>query len=256
MDRVENVGGALQIDEVQVFSPDGYLHQFQERRLPVSELPWWKQAFDLAFSVSLTVLLAPLFLIIAAAILISDGRPVFFEQQRIGIHGRRFRCFKFRTMVKDADARLNKLLAGSEDRRKEWQETQKLKDDPRVLRIGRLLRRTSLDEIPQLLNVLRGDMSVVGPRPIVESEIVRYGAGFDAYTKVRPGITGLWQVSGRNEVSYPERVAMDVRYVEKLSPLADIRIVLKTALIVFAGKGDHVSGEKRANRDCPKGTAE
>ena len=198
-----------------------------------------KRSFDASFALLILLLLAPLLLIIAAALLVVDGRPIFYRQRRIGLDGREFGCLKFRSMVKDANERLRDVLESSEEARKEWAECQKLRNDPRVHVVGRILRKTSLDELPQFFNVLRGEMSVVGPRPIVRDEVSRYGEHIAHYEAVRPGVTGLWQVSGRNAVSYQERVALDVAYVTSLSPLNDAKIIVKTVGIVLTGSGDH-----------------
>ncbi len=199
----------------------------------------WKRRFDVVFAAAVLLALAPLLLLIAAGLLIADGRPIFYSQRRIGRNGQMFSCLKFRSMVKDADAQLQALLASSPSCRAEWDETQKLRSDPRIHWMGRILRKTSLDELPQFINVLRGDMSVVGPRPIVQSEVARYGQDFAHYKSVRPGVTGLWQVSGRNELSYNERVALDVRYASNVSFSEDLRIISKTVGIVALGTGDH-----------------
>lgn len=163
--------------------------------------------------------------------------PVFFSQERVGQGGRIFKCVKFRTMHPDADERLRDLLASDEAFRREWEVDHKVKRDPRVTNMGRILRKTSLDELPQLINVLKGDMSIVGPRPIVPEETVRYGEAMPRVLTVRPGITGLWQVSGRNDLPYPERVALDLRYVDEQSVLLDASIIAKTLVCVATGDG-------------------
>ncbi len=186
-----------------------------------------KRLFDFCAALTALILAAPLF--IPLAILIRrDGGPVFFAHERIGRGGRRFPCLKFRTMVTDAKARLEHILATDPQAAAEWARDQKLRNDPRVTRVGRILRATSLDELPQLINVLRGDMSLVGPRPVVAEELERYGTDRTSYLRVRPGITGLWQVSGRNQTTYEERVALDVRYVETWSFSQDLIILIKT----------------------------
>ena len=188
----------------------------------------WKRVVETLLTVLLVLLLAPLLLWIAAAVLLTSGRPFWYSQSRVGRGGKHFECYKFRTMVRDADAVLVDLLAEDEALRNEFANGFKLKNDPRVTKLGRILRKTSLDELPQLLNVLRGDMALVGPRPMVDSEIPLYGPHFDTVTSVRPGLTGLWQVSGRNHVSYTQRVEMDVIYVSRHSMLTDTVILLKT----------------------------
>ena len=168
-----------------------------------------------------------------------DGGPSFFSHTRVGLSGREFGCLKFRSMVPDAAARLERHLNENPTARLEWDATRKLKKDPRITKIGRILRMTSLDELPQLINVLRGDMSLVGPRPVERVELDRYylGEGRGAYLSVRPGLTGLWQVSGRSDVSYVCRVALDTQYVRASSALLDLRIMFLTVLIVLAQKG-------------------
>lgn len=193
-----------------------------------------KIAFDRFLAVLLIILFAPLIAAIALAIWATEGRPLVFRHERIGRHGERFGCLKFRTMIRDADAALAKRLACDPDLAREWHEARKLRDDPRVLGgIGRFLRRTSLDELPQLINVLRGEMSIVGPRPIVEAELLCYGEFAGHYLSVRPGLTGPWQIGGRNDTSYARRVRMDADYVENWSVAGDIWISLRTARVLF-----------------------
>lgn len=172
---------------------------------------------DMILALWLLLLILPVMVLIAVAIKCTSPGPVIFAHGRLGQGGRRFACLKFRSMTLDADERLARLLAIDPACRAEWATAQKLRKDPRVTRLGGFLRKTSLDELPQLLNVLRGDMSLVGPRPIVSAEIRRYGRYIGHYYAVRPGITGLWQVNGRNNVSYARRVALDVLYVRSRS---------------------------------------
>jgi lipopolysaccharide/colanic/teichoic acid biosynthesis glycosyltransferase len=176
-------------------------------------------------------------LAVALAVRLQDGGPVFFAHARIGRGGRRFQCLKFRSMTPDADARLQAYLDVNPFARGQWAKDHKLRDDPRVTAFGRFLRRSSLDELPQLFNVLSGEMSLVGPRPIVEAETVKYGIYFGEYCSVKPGITGLWQISGRSNVDYPARVALDVDYVHTASALLDLRILALTIPAVLAGRG-------------------
>lgn len=186
------------------------------------------------------VLSLPIFLLIAiiALLLKLESRdPILYRQERIGLGGHRFYTWKFRTMIHDADAVLSKYLEQHSELREEWERSHKLRNDPRVTWLGKLIRRTSLDELPQLWNVLKGEMSLVGPRPIVEEETVRYGDYFGEYLQVLPGITGLWQVSGRNDLSYDERVALDVHYVRNQSVRMDMQIMAKTVSVVIQGKG-------------------
>jgi Undecaprenyl-phosphate galactose phosphotransferase WbaP len=201
--------------------------------------PVAKRALDIIGAGVGLVLLSPFFLIVALMVR-ADGGPAFFAHQRVGRGGKLFGCLKFRSMVVDSQARLESLLANDPVARAEWEATRKLKNDPRITRIGRFLRSTSLDELPQLINVLRGEMSLVGPRPVQEAEIDRYyGASAAHYMAVRPGITGLWQVSGRSETSYESRVALDVAYVSRPSLLADISILLRTPVAVLSRRGAH-----------------
>jgi exopolysaccharide production protein ExoY len=185
----------------------------------------------------LLVLFGPLMLLIAVNVVLGDGGPVVFAHWRVGRHGRLFRCFKFRTMRRDADRLLGELLQRDPAAREEWERDQKLRNDPRVPPVGRFLRMTSLDELPQLFNVLRGEMHLVGPRPVVVQEIARYGRHKSHYLSVKPGMTGLWQVSGRNNLSYAQRVALDVRYVEERSVGMDLKILLRTVVVLFTRDG-------------------
>jgi Undecaprenyl-phosphate galactose phosphotransferase WbaP len=196
-----------------------------------------KRAFDLIFGSLLLIPAAPVALIAAIAIKIESPGPVFFAHERIGRNGRRFRLWKFRSMTVDADKVLAEHLSADPEARLEWERAHKLKADPRVTRVGQLLRRSSLDELPQIVSVLAGHMSLVGPRPIVETEIERYGEAFPLYAAVRPGLTGLWQVSGRTDTSYRQRVALDSAYVVNWSISADFRILLRTVRVVLLGHG-------------------
>ncbi len=199
--------------------------------------PAIKRGFDMMAAGGLLLALLPLFLLLALMIR-RDGGPIFFAHRRIGQGGREFGCLKFRSMVTDSDHRLALLLESDLAVRQEWEATRKLKNDPRVTRIGRLLRATSLDELPQIINVLRGEMSLVGPRPVLATELAMYyGAAAEHYVSVRPGITGLWQVSGRSNTSYAERVALDVAYATQPSLLQDMRILLRTPMVVLKRRG-------------------
>ncbi|MDZ4802829.1 MAG: sugar transferase [Bryobacteraceae bacterium] len=196
-----------------------------------------KRAMDVVFAVIALVVAAPLFMAIALALVLESGRPILFRQERVGRGNTRFFILKFRSMVADADAVLARYLESDVEAWREWETTRKLRNDPRVTRVGRFLRRTSLDELPQLWNVLRGEMSMAGPRPITETEIRRYGAAFPFYQLIRPGLTGLWQVSGRNDTTYRRRVELDVQYVRRWSPWLDVTLLFRTARVVFVGKG-------------------
>ena len=196
-----------------------------------------KRLFDVAVSAPLLLFAIPLLALIGLLILLLNGRPIFIRHPRVGKDGRAFLCLKFRTMVVDAEAALIRHLAASPSARQEWEASRKLRDDPRVTALGQALRQSSLDELPQLLNVLRGEMSLVGPRPIVAEETKYYGHNLHYYLATRPGITGLWQISGRSDVSYEHRVSMDVQYVRNWSLVRDIVILVLTAPSVIRSKG-------------------
>lgn len=188
-----------------------------------------KRAFDLIVASLLLVLLAPLLLLLVGMAAIGGGRPVF-AHSRVGLDGRYFDCLKIRTMHLDAAQQLAEILATDPEAAAEWATDHKLTNDPRVTRLGAFLRKSSLDELPQLVNVLRGDMSVVGPRPVTDEELVRYGDARASYLSIRPGLTGPWQVEGRNALSYDERVALDADYAATCSLWGDTVIVARTAL--------------------------
>ncbi|MEO8662119.1 MAG: undecaprenyl-phosphate galactose phosphotransferase WbaP [Bryobacteraceae bacterium] len=196
-----------------------------------------KRLLDITISGASLVFLAPLFLAIAVAIRMTSRGPVFFGHRRIGQSGVYFQAWKFRTMAVNGDEMLEEYLRDNPAAREEWETSQKLRDDPRVSRVGRLLRRTSLDELPQLWNVLKNDMSLVGPRPIVQAEVSRYGPAFDTYTRVKGGLTGLWQVSGRSDTSYEERVRLDTMYVRNSSVWLDLFILYRTIGVVIFRSG-------------------
>ena len=191
-----------------------------------------KRVFDVSASVLAILLLAPVWLVIISILTVQKG-PILFVQDRIGKGGQIFRCYKFRTMMVGADAMLAKVLAGDRDKRAEWRARRKLARDPRITALGKVLRLTSLDELPQLLNILKGEMSLVGPRPIVRSEIYKYRGFYKYYLSVRPGLTGFWQVNGRNSTSYHRRVALDVAYVNKFSLALDAKIIALTLPALF-----------------------
>lgn len=195
-----------------------------------------KRGFDIGLSLLLLIFFLPLLLTISA-LQLSQGRPIFFVQRRIGRGGRSFPCLKFRTMLPDAETRLTQLLESDPDFRKQWETFHKLDDDPRITRWGQWLRRFSMDELPQLLNVLRGDMSLVGPRPLTPAEFQHAAPALRHYTALRPGITGLWQVSGRNKLSYNQRIALDRQYAIRLSFRGDLAILSRTIGTVLKGTG-------------------
>ncbi len=196
-----------------------------------------KRVFDLLLASLVSIALLPLLLAIAIAVKCTSKGPVIFGHRRIGLGGEYFKSLKFRTMVENADQVLETYLAAHPELREEWERDHKLKNDPRITCIGSFLRKSSLDELPQLLNVLRGEMSLVGPRPIVDAEIEKYGDAFDTYRRVRPGITGLWQISGRNNTTYPERVGFDRFYVRNWSPWYDLYILIRTIKTVAMREG-------------------
>lgn len=197
-----------------------------------------KRGLDVLGAGLLLLILAPVLLLVLGAVCL-DGGPALYRHRRVGLAGRRFGCMKFRTMVPAADELLAQHLATNPAAAKDWDTRRKLTNDPRVTPIGAVLRATSLDELPQLVNVLVGDMSLVGPRPVVAEELHRhYGVvGKAAYLAARPGITGLWQVSGRSDTSYRERVALDIRYATDWSLLLDVQILLRTIPAVLARRG-------------------
>ena len=192
-----------------------------------------KRVTDLVGAAASLTLLIPLLVAIAACVKLSSPGPVLFTQSRLGRGGRPFPCYKFRTMVADAESR----LASCDQMVTRFGENYKLKNDPRVTPVGAFLRRTSLDELPQLWNVLMGDMSLIGPRPIVEPERVKYGPFAETLVTVKPGLGGLWQVSGRSDTTYPERVALDMTYVHSRSLSLDLQLLFRTALVVLRGRG-------------------
>jgi exopolysaccharide production protein ExoY len=196
-----------------------------------------KRAFDFIFAAIGLALFAPLLAFVSLLVKCTSSGPVFFLQKRIGYQGRHFPCYKFRTMVVDADVRLRLLLESDPSARAEWEANQKLRCDPRVTWIGQVLRLGSIDELPQLINVLCGHMSLVGPRPIVDEEIARYREKFADYRRARPGITGVWQVSGRNDIPFEERTEIDRSYVRNWSFLGDMKIILRTLPAVLLSKG-------------------
>jgi len=224
MNAATYVSGALSVRD-RAASPSAAVEQFS---LYANQL----------CALLLLLLLGPLMAAVAWLIWRRDGVPVFFAHYRVGCNGKLFRCLKFRTMYRNSEQMLADLLRGDPNARAEWERDQKLAHDPRITPVGNFLRRTSLDELPQLINVLRGEMSLVGPRPITVAELKRYGGVRWHYLCVRPGMTGLWQVSGRNSTTYEERVALDHRYVEHRSLWLDLRILFKTVGVVMAREGE------------------
>ncbi len=229
-------------------SPSGKLLQAKRKRglEPLllegkkTALPRWdlhgafaKRLFDIVFSLSVLILFSPVYLVLALLIAISSPGPIFYVQERVGRNYKRFGCIKFRTMIVNADEVLRQMMETDRALRQEFADNFKLKHDPRITWIGRFLRVTSLDEFPQFWNVLKGDMSVVGPRPLVPEELYMYGSQMDKVLKIKPGITGLWQVSGRNDIPYERRVKIDVYYVNCRNFWLDLGIIIRTLGVVF-----------------------
>jgi exopolysaccharide production protein ExoY len=239
---LEGVGLMLESAEnggLTAIGVDDYDFDVDAKSFPkVSQWVKVKSIIDPLAALLLLLFVSPVMLILYVLTRI-DGGSSFFSHPRVGMHGREFGCLKFRSMVPNAAARLERHLAEDPIALQEWEATRKLKNDPRITPIGRILRVTSLDELPQLINVLRGQMSLVGPRPVERSELNCYylGEGREAYLSVRPGLTGLWQISGRSDVGYVQRVALDTQYVKASSALLDLRIMVLTILIVLAQKG-------------------
>lgn len=204
-----------------------------------SNVELFTRACDIALSVAALVFLAPVLFTVALFVYLQDGGPIFYGQDRIGKNGKKFKCYKFRSMLVDSAERLEKLLATDAEAREEWEKDHKLKNDPRITKFGNFIRKTSLDEFPQLWNVIKGEMSLVGPRPIVYNEIVKYGSSFRYYKSVKPGITGMWQVSGRNNIDYVRRVAIDRKFVQSKSAFLYLYIIFATVPAVLAQKGSY-----------------
>ncbi len=192
-----------------------------------------KTIFDVIFALNFLILGLPLFIFISILIKFSSRGPIFFLQKRIGKDKKYFYCIKFRTMHPEAEFMLDNLITSNKELRKEFDENHKLKNDPRITNIGKFLRKTSLDEIPQFINILKLEMSLVGPRPIVKEEIKKYGDSLANVLSVKPGITGLWQISGRNNLSYKRRVFLDCLYVKDFNFFMDLRIIIRTLGVVF-----------------------
>ena len=196
-----------------------------------------KRFLDVVISSILIFFFSPIFVLVALTLKAGYGGPILFRHERVGRNGVAFRCLKFRTMHKDSDRILAECLESDSDLRQEWTRTQKLRRDPRIHGLGFILRKSSMDELPQLFNVVRGEMSIVGPRPIIREEAENYGSDLGSYLALRPGITGLWQVSGRNNTTYSERVACDVKYFEQRSFRTDLGILLRTVMVVISSDG-------------------
>lgn len=206
--------------------------KFEERHLPV------KRTFDIIFSVLVLFFAFPLFISLAILVRLSSKGPAIYAHERVGRAGKPFKCFKFRSMYPDADVRLKELLAKDPLLKAEWDQNHKLKNDPRITPIGRFIRKTSLDELPQFLNVLKGDLSVVGPRPVVQAEVVKHlKEKAPKILSIRPGLTGIWQVSGRSNTSYHERILLDEKYVDTHNFWLDLKLIAKTLPAMLASRG-------------------
>ncbi len=228
----------ISVKALQALMRRGFSPAFSPRRYKRSSLSAINEAvvkrgFDIIFSLSVLVVFSPLYLFLSLLIAVSSPGPIFYVQQRVGKNHRRFNCYKFRTMVTNADEVLEALIADCPQTREEFERNFKLRDDPRITWIGKFLRLTSLDEFPQFWNVLKGDMSVVGPRPLVPEELHKYGNRINRVLTIRPGVTGLWQVSGRNDIPYPQRVQIDVYYANYRTLWLDLWIILKTLGVVI-----------------------
>ena len=203
------------------------------RFLMILDYKNFKRLFDIFFALLLIIFLLPLFLIIGISIKINSKGSIFYTQKRIGKNNTTFSCYKFRTMHPQAKYLLKKILIKNPDYKSQFSETRKIINDPRITKIGRFLRLSSLDELPQIFNVFKGDMSFIGPRPIVKSEIKKYGKNFGKVFSIKPGISGLWQVSGRNNLSYDKRVELDINYSENINFLLDIKIFIRTIIVIL-----------------------
>ncbi len=208
-----------------------------EVRCSLYHLPT-KRIFDLLFSATIMVLFSPIFFLIGLLIALSSKGHVIYSHERIGRGGRPFQCLKFRSMYLDADKRLEELLEKDSLAKDEWERTRKLKNDPRITLFGKFIRKTSLDELPQFWNVLRGDLSVVGPRPVQKAEIKRhFGKNAAEVLSIRPGLTGIWQTSGRSNTTYDERIALDLKYVRERTFSLDLKLIAKTIPAMLFSEG-------------------
>ena len=217
------------------FDGMGGVEMVNQSRMRTLRMQKW--LLDKALSVVAFAMLSPFFIVVPILVKLTSPGPVFYRQRRLGVNGREMRIWKFRSMYVDADERLARILAEDPEAAKEWKESFKLRDDPRVTPLGRWLRKTSIDEFPQLFNVLAGDMALVGPRPIVKDEVAYYGTAYKVFSSVKPGVTGRWQVSGRSDTDYARRVALDVEYVINWSPWLDLWILVRTFFTVLSSRG-------------------
>jgi lipopolysaccharide/colanic/teichoic acid biosynthesis glycosyltransferase len=225
---VKVVQGLIRKSSQALFNP-------QRLKLPFFALNgnFYKRIFDIVFALLVLTIFSPLYLILIIVVALNSQGPVFYVQKRIGKNYQAFNCIKFRTMVNNADKALETIMEDSAQMRQEFQASFKLKQDPRITKVGQFLRLTSLDELPQFWNVLKGEMSVVGPRPLVPEELPKYGRKINTVLQIKPGITGLWQVSGRNDIPYPKRVQIDVYYANSHNWLMDLWIIYKTLGVIL-----------------------
>ncbi|MBE9167651.1 sugar transferase [Pleurocapsales cyanobacterium LEGE 06147] len=233
----------ISVKLLQGFIKRGFQPRLEHKKrktliLPALDGDFTKRLFDIFFSLFVLIFFFPVYLLLGTLIAISSPGPIFYVQTRIGKDFKPFHCIKFRTMVTNADEILEMMMVDSPQLREEFDDNCKLKHDPRITRIGKFLRLTSLDEFPQFWNVLRGDMSVVGPRPLVPEELHKYGHRIDTILQIKPGITGLWQVSGRNDIPYPRRIQIDVYYATSHNWLLDLWIVIKTLGVIIFPKNN------------------
>ncbi|MBB5225284.1 undecaprenyl-phosphate galactose phosphotransferase WbaP [Treponema ruminis] len=198
---------------------------------------FWKRCIDLLLLLLSSPVTIPVLLLVSLIVKITSPGPIFYGHKRIGKNGKEFKCWKFRSMVIDADKQLEKILAENPEMRAEWEKDRKFTNDPRVTKIGKILRKTSIDEIPQFFNIFTGEMSFIGPRPVTEPELAKYGKKSDFILSVQPGLSGMWQISGRSDTGYEERVTLDSYYIQNWSVWLDIWIIIKTVYVVLRGKG-------------------
>ncbi len=224
-------------DNVSGYNSEGLIYMYGRENEKVNEKVLYnvvKRVFDIVVSFSAMILLLPLFVLIGILIKIDSKGPIFFLHKRIGKNGKQIKIYKFRTMVHNAEELMDRF---SPEQRKKFEENYKLDDDFRITKIGNILRKTSLDELPQLLNILKGEMSIVGPRPLVEKELEKYGNHKEKFLSVTPGLTGNWACNGRSNIEYPERIKLELDYVDNCSLWLDIKIIIKTAISVFKKEG-------------------
>ncbi len=234
VDRISNLENVLEVTDLV---PKFVQEEKTNKKLNLLR-NFVKRTTDIIISIFGVIALIPLTIVIyILRKIFKEEGPLFYEQLRIGKNGKHFRLYKFRTMIIGADEKLKQYLEENEDAKKEYEENHKLKDDPRITKLGKFLRKTSLDEIPQFINVLKGDMSLIGPRPIVDSEVPKFGDKIEIIHRVKPGITGYWAVNGRSNTTYEERVNMEVYYVENYSLKLDAQIFFKTVGIVLKKEG-------------------